>query len=155
MKAEVLECCAIKVSTGDETYRYIDRFKSKRFFKKKLSDGRKIKKEIVLVALCLHCKHYILKYLWYTKTTAGFHDWSESQIKRGKRADGIFKRYNADFTLQSLSNPCEGEKQIKHSKNIPLIYFKAASGDEQLPRYVDESDDAGRKFYNPAKTFSL
>ena len=126
MLAEVLECCSIKVSTGNETRRYIDCFKTKtikekqadgsvvtkkNFFKRKFEDGREIKKEILLLALCPNCKHYILKYLWYAKASDRFYDWAESKVIKGKKADEIFNRRADDYEFYDIPDPEANKKR--------------------------------------------
>lgn len=147
---EYLDCCGILQSTADEK-NTIDCYKSKRFFKKFTSiDKKEIKKEILLVSFCRNCNHYILKYLWYIRKGAGFFDYVESKIIRGEKADKIFEERINDLTLYPF--PKEKQKpNIKHSKTVPWIYGKVIDGERQVPRYIDESDNAGRKIYSPVK----
>ncbi len=155
MKAIViLDCCGYQVKTNTKLYEYIECFKSKKgvFFKKKLKDGREIKKEILLLTVCPVCKHYILKFLWYSKTGGRFQDWDEEKIIRGEKADEIFKRKADDFILCDLPNPFKPKPEGKQSKKIPWVYGKTLKdGISQIPRYMDESEDAGLKVVCPVK----
>lgn len=148
---EYLDCCGIIQSTADEKHT-IDCYKSKRFFKKFTSIGKKeIKKEILLVSYCMNCKHYILKYLWYIRKGAGFFDYVESKLIKGKEADRIFNERIDDLEFYPLPKPKQ-KPNIKHSKKVPWVYYKTVNGEQQIPRYIDESDNAGRKTYSPVFT---
>lgn len=151
----ILDCCAYEIKTGTKTYKYIDCFKLKRgekFFKKKLSDGRPIKREIMLVGFCPNCKHWVLRFLWYSKTTGRFQDWDETKIVRGKKADEIFNRRSDLYDLIDLPDPFKPKAEPKHSKKIPSVYYKTVDSFSQIPRYIDESEDAGLKICCPVKT---
>lgn len=167
---EILECCGRKISTGTEDYKKLDCFRPKKikekqddgtviekekFFKRKLSDGRDIKKEVLIVGCCPNCGHWILKYLWYASKHDRFHDWAESKDIKGKKADEIFRRRADDYEFYKIPDPFKGKRNIKHSKKIPWIYYKNIGVETQIPRYIDETDNAGRKIYNPLKTESL
>lgn len=158
---ENLVCCYRNDVGGDlsiknlEHHRFIDCFKSIKFFKKRTTDGREIKKEIVLVALCPVCKHYIIKYLWYTSKSARFFDWSETKDIRGKKADDVFIRYVDFFEFYDIPNPYKDSPQIKQSKKIPWVYGKALNENTQIPRYYNESGNAGQKIYAPIKKESI
>lgn len=152
MEKDLLKCCGVElVLQNVGHHHFIDCFKSKKFFKKKLSDGREVKKEFVLVTYCPQCKHYILKFLWYAKNSTGFWNFSESKDIRGKKADEIFNRYMDDYILFDIPNPHTGETYLKQSKKIPWVYFKTISSTEQVPRYMDETQNAGRSVYSPIK----
>lgn len=152
----ILDCCSYEVKTGTKTYKYIDCFKLKsgeKFFKKKLSDGREIKKELLLVGYCPNCKHWVIRFLFYAKATGRFQDWDETKIVRGKKADEIFNRRNELYDLICLPDPFKPKLEGKHSKKIPWIYGKASKdGLSQIPRYIDESEDAGLKINCPIQT---
>jgi len=152
MTKDLLSCCGVKLVLQNlEHHHFIDCFQSKKFFKKKLSDGREIKKEIVLAAYCHNCKHYIIKFLWYARQKTDFWNFSESKDIRGKLADDVFNRYMDEWDLIDIPNPYKDEKIIKHSKKIPWTYYKAISQTTQVPRYMDESANAGRTIYSPVK----
>lgn len=156
MKAElILDCCSYEVKTGTKTYKYIDCFKLKphqKIFKKKLTDGREIKKELLLVGYCPNCKHWVLRFLWYAKSNCRFQDWDETKILRGKKADEIFNRRTELYDLIDLPDPFKPKLEGKQSKNIPWIYGKSSKdGLFQIPRYIDESEDAGLKINCPVK----
>ena len=154
MTKDYFKCCGVElVLQNIEHHHFIDCYKSKKFFKKKLSDGREIKKEFLLVAYCSQCGHYILKYLWYAKRGTGFWNFDEQKDIRGKKADEIFARRMNDYETTKIPNPYANEKIIKQSKKIPWIYYKAISDTEQVPRYMDETQNAGRSVYSPLKVY--
>lgn len=160
MRGEViLDCCSYEAKTGTKTYEYIECFKlkpGKRFFKKKLKDGRETKKEIILATVCPNCRHYVLKFLWYATSTTRFQDWDESKIVRGKKADEIFYRRSPDYILIDTPNPFKPKAEGKQLKKIPWVYGKSLKdGISQIPRYIDESEDAGLKIVCPVKTERL
>ncbi len=143
----ILDCCSYEVKTCSKTYEYIDCYKLKagsKFFKKKLNDEREIKKEIMLVGLCPNCRHYIIRFLFYAKKTGRFQDWDETKIIRGQKADEIFKRRSDFYNLVDLPNPFKPKYIKKYSKNLS-IYYKTLDSYSQIPRYFDESGDAGLK----------
>lgn len=151
----VLDCCSFEIKTNSKTYEYIDCFKLKtgaKFFKKYLSDGREIKRELLLVAHCPHCKHWIIKFLWYGKKNGRFQDFDETKIMRGKKADEIFNRRMDLYELIDIPNPFKPKVEGKQSKKIPWVYGKSLDGVSQIPRYIDESEDAGLKIVCPVKT---
>lgn len=156
MRAEIiLDCCGYEVKTCSKSYEYIDCYKSVNFFKKKLSDGRAIKKELLLVAVCPNCGHWILKYLWYSKLNSRFQDWDESKIIRGKKADEIFSGRTDDYILIELPDPFQPKEEVKQSNKIPWVYGKTIDAYSQIPRYLDESEDAGLKITNPIKVTKI
>ena len=149
---EVLECCGIKTVVGTNSESYLDCFKnnSGKWFKKSLSDGREIQKEILLVTFCRQCGHYVLKYLWYSSRNSSFHNYDEFKDIRGKQADEIFTRRIDDFIAIDLPDDNQTSWQ-KQSKKVPWIYFKALNGTTCVPRYIDETENAGHKIYSPIK----
>lgn len=150
MTKDYLRCCGVELLLQNiKHHHFIDCFKSKKFFKKKLSDGREIKKEFVLVTYCPHCKHYVIKFLWYAKRGTGFWNFDEQKDVRGKKADEIFNRYMDSYIMTDIPNPYANEKFIKQSKKISWTYYKAVSATEQVSRYMDETQNAGRPVYSP------
>lgn len=150
----ILNCCSFEIKTNSKSYEYLDCFKLKsgaKFFKKYLPDGREVKREILLVATCPHCKHWILKFLWYAKKNGRFQDFDDTKIIRGKQADEIFNRRLNLYYLSDLPNPFKPKIDGKQSKKIPWIYYKSLDGVSQIPRYIDESEDAGLKIVCPVK----
>ncbi len=155
----ILDCCSYEVKTGTKTYEYIDCFKLKsgeKFFKKKLQDGRPIKKELLLVAFCPNCKHYVIRFLFYSNSKLRFQDWDETKIVRGKKADEIFERRNELYDLIELPNPFKPKLEGKHSKRIPWTYYKMLPNQQaQIPRYMDESGDVGLKIPCPVRVYGI
>lgn len=169
MLSEILECCGHKTSTGNHTWIYLDCFQTKKtkqtdkdgnviykypFFKRRLSDGRDIKKEIILAGLCPNCKHRILKFLWYDKKNESFHNWTECKDIKGVQADEIFFRRSPDWRMIEIPDPYKNEKNIKHSKKIPWKYGKAVDADHYVERYMDETANASKKIYSKLEIHS-
>lgn len=163
MLYETLECCGNKISTGNQTWIYFDCFKTKKvkqvsqdgtvtykepFFKRRLSDGRDIKKEIILAGLCPNCHHRIIKFLWYDKKNESFHNWTECKELKGAKADEVFKRRSVNWDMIEVPDPFRGDKIIKQSKKIPWKYGKAVDADHYVERYIDETENASRKIYS-------
>jgi len=151
----ILDCCGYEVKTNSKTYEYIDCFKllpGQKFFKKKLSDGRAVKREILLVGHCPNCRHWVLRFLFYAKKNGRFQDWDETKIIRGEKADEIFRRRSDLYELSDLPNPFKPKTDGKQSKKIPWTYYKTIDSFSQIPRYIDESEDAGLKIVCPIKT---
>lgn len=151
----ILDCCSYAVKTCTKSYEYIECFKLKngsKFFKKKLSDGRLIKREILLLSVCPVCKHYVLRFLFYSKTNGRFQDWDESKIIRGKKADEIFNRRSSFYDCIDLPNPFKPELNKQSSSRNLWIYYKTVDSCSQIPRYLNESSDAGLKIVCPIKT---
>ena len=151
----VLNCCSYEIKTHSKSYEFIDCFKLKpgaKFFKKYLPDGREVKREILLLAICPHCRHWILKFLWYGKKNGRFQDFDATKIVRGKQADEIYNRRCDLYDLIDLPNPFKPKIEGKQSKKIPWVYGKSLDGVSQIPRYIDESEDAGLKIVCPVKT---
>lgn len=151
----ILDCCNYQIKTGTKFYQNIDCYKlksKKEHFKKKLSDLRPVKKEIMLVSVCQNCSHYIIRFLFYANANARFQDWDESYIIRGHKADEIFARRCDFYKLINLPNPFEQKVAKRYSKH-PSIYYKNVDGYSQIPRYMDESGDAGLKVACPVKVF--
>lgn len=151
MTKDYLKCCGEGLILQNlEQHHFMDCYSSNKFFKKKLSDGRAIKKEYVIVTFCRKCGHYILKFLWYAKKNSDFWNFSESKDIRGKLADDVFERYMDEWELSDIPNPyLIDKKKIKHSKTIPWTYYKATSQTTAVPRYIDETGNAGRTIYSP------
>ena len=104
---------------------------------------------------CPVCKHLILKYLWYANPMSRFQDWDDEKIIRGAKADEIFSRRCEDYESMELPNPFKPQKEPKFTKKIPLIYYKNIDGYSQIPRYINEADDAGLKVICPVKTIKF
>lgn len=169
MLFETLECCGHKISTGNHTWIYFDCFKTKKvkqvsqdgtvtykepFFKRCLSDGREIKKEIILAGLCPNCHHRIIKFLWYDKKNESFHNWTECKEIKGAKADEIFLRRSPSWDMIEVPDPYKDEKIIKHSKKVPWKYGKAVDDEHYVERYMDETGNASRKIYTKLKILS-
>lgn len=147
----VLNCCAYEVATNTKNYEYLDCFASSNFFKKKMKDGRAVKKELILMSVCPQCGHRVLKFLWYGSITDKFDLWQDEKIIRGKQADEIFARRQKDYTLIALPNPFKPKPQTKQSKKLPWVYGKVINGETQQPQYIDETEAAGRKIKTIAR----
>lgn len=153
----ILDCCGYEVKTNTKSYEYIDCFKTKkgRYFKKKLKDGRMVKREVLLLSVCPKCKHYILNYLWYAKANGRFQDWDENKIIRGKKADEIFTRRIEDYVLVDLPNPFKPKANAKQSMKLSWTYYKTVDSCSQIPRYLNETGDSGLKVVCPIKVTKI
>lgn len=153
----ILDCCGYEVKTNSKNYEYIECFKTQKnkFFRKKLKDGRDVNQELLLITVCPKCKHLILKYLWYAKRNTKFQYWDDSKIIRGLKADEVFSRRCGDYSQISLPNPFKARKEIKYGKKIPMVYYKSIDGFSQIPRYINEADDAGLKVVCEIKKTNL
>lgn len=150
MRAEFLECCGRIVSTANQTYVNILRFKSKKFYKKYTSNKMLIKKEIVLLTRCQNCNHIVLKFLWYVSSNDQFSNYVESKVIKGKIADKIFEERRTDWIFYRLPAPVLTDGCGKQSKKVPWVYGKTLNdGLSQVPRYIDETDNAGHKIASP------
>jgi len=152
----ILDCCGYEVKTGTKTYEYVDCYKLKKgskFFKKNLSDGREVNREIMLSAICPNCHHRIIRFLFYAKNSIRFQDWDETKIVRGKDADEIFERRYELYDMIDLPNPFKPKVAKGYAKH-PGVYYKMLPNQQaQVPRYMDESGDAGLKLYVPLKVY--
>lgn len=152
MRAEFLECCGKVISTGNQTYVNITKYKSNKFFKKYTSKKLAIKKEIVLLTHCQNCNHAVIKFLWYINTRDRFDAYVESKVIKGKKADKICEEYMRFWQYQKLTEPILNYEYGKQSKNIAWVYGKInKDGISQVPRYLDETDNAGHKMAVPVK----
>jgi len=156
MRAEFLECCSRILSTGSSSYVNIRRFKSNRFYKKYTSNKVEIKKEVVLVAHCQNCEHYMIKFLWYINKRDSFDCYVESKFIKGKKADKVYQERIKDWDFWALPDPVLNTKFDKQSKKVPWVYGKTLDdGISQVPRYIDETDNAGHKMVCPVKIKNL
>lgn len=147
-----MECCGRVVSTGNKTYVNIIKYKSKNFFKKKTSKKLDIKKEIVLFTYCQNCNHAVIKFLWYVNARDRFDAYVESKIIKGKKADKICEEYRRFWVYQKLPEPILNFKYGKQSKKLSWVYGKTNNdGLSQVPRYLDETGNAGHKIACPVK----
>lgn len=94
--------------------------------------------EIIYVAVCNNCGHLIVKYIKRAKNKNGF----ESEILnfRGKEADKFFYSHYKQFIEKEIQSPFF---KTKNSKTIPYVYGKIIDSYTQVPRYIDESSNAG------------
>ena len=103
MKAEViLDCCSYEFKTCSSNFNFMDCYLLKageKPFKKYFKNRKVIKKEILFVALCPRCGHWILKFLWYDSPKANEADYIETKTIRGKKADEIFNRRMDSYSM--------------------------------------------------------
>ena len=152
----ILDCCGYEINTASKLYDYIDCFRLKRnekFFKQELDDGRQIKKELMLVSLCPQCGHYIIRFLFYAHRFGRFQDWDESKIIRGQKADEVFAARSDLYDLIALPNPFKVKADCRHSRSLWKYYKMLPDQQAQIPRYMDESGDAGLKITVPLKVY--
>lgn len=121
MRAEIkLDCCGFNIKTSSSECNFIDCYllkQGEKPFKKKLADKRTIKKELLFVAYCPRCGHWILKFCWYASKDARPEQWDETKIVRGKKGDEIFDKRMDMYIL----------------KNIPRVFLPKIIKTSQVP----------------------
>ena len=142
-----LSCCGNFYNSCGSTFEKISRYKvDRKNLIKSYFEGNKTLSETVYVAVCEHCGHYIVKLV--RKFENKFK--TQKEEYRGKDADNFFYSHYDRFIEMPLQSPYD---DIKHKKTIPFIYGKCLDSLTQVPRYIDESDNAGSKFENPIKIY--
>ena len=137
-------CCGSSHSTTADDYYKIDRFYLKPVLKAKSDSGKRIVAEIVYVTVCDNCNQYVIEIRRYIHNARGKKILEETETLRGFEAYKYYFQTAKNRIYYPLPNPFISEKP--HSKTIPFIYGKALSSVEQIPRYLDESGDAGNMF---------
>ena len=134
-------CCGISHSTTSDDFYKIDRFFNKPVIKKISAANKKIVSEIVFITVCDHCNQYVIEIKRYTLNGRGKKILEETETLRGADAYDYYLKTAGNRVYYPLSNPFESERP--QSRAIPFIYGKTLSATEQIPRYIDESDNAG------------
>lgn len=157
MKFINIDCCNNVFSTANESYKKIERFKNTNIAGLTMKNGRKVRKEIILMCVCPVCKHYILKILRYSSASANFYNYDESITKKGKTADRYWIKNCDDYVEYRLQSPYKkSDYNTKQSKTIPFVFGKVLKGGtKQIPRYLDESSDAGELINIPMKIYKI
>lgn len=130
-----LSCCGNFYLTNGLTFEKISRYTTtaknriKPYFK-----GNKTISETIYVAVCDNCGHYIVSLI--RQSNAGV----EKETYRGNAADEFFYANYNKFVEMPIISPFA---DVKQSKSIPYVYGKALNSETQIPRYIDESDNAG------------
>lgn len=114
--------------------------------KAKSDSGKRIVAEVVFVTVCDNCNQYVIEIKRYILNARGKKILEETEILRGFEAYKYYFQTAKNRIYYPLPNPFESEKP--HSKSIPFVYGKVLSAVEQIPRYLDESGDAGVMFEN-------
>ena len=139
-----LNCCSnFYYSTGynfEKVSRYITEPKNRI---KSYINGSKVISETIYVSVCDNCGHYIVSVIRQINGAK-----IEKETYRGNKADEFFYFHYNKFIEKPLPYPYA---DIKHKKTIPFIYGKCLDSLTQVPRYIDESDNAGNKFENLIK----
>lgn len=134
-------CCGVSHSTTSDDFYKIDRFYNKPVIKSKSDLGRKIVSEVVYITVCDNCNQYVIEIKRYSLNARGKKILEETQTLRGADAYEYYFKTSKNRVFYPLKNPFESEKP--QSKSIPFIYGKSLSHTQQVPRYIDESSDAG------------
>lgn len=123
----------------------------------KLRNGKNVIKEIILMSICPVCKHYILKILRYSSKSANFYNYDECITYRGKSADNYWIKNCDDYIEYPLKSPfTKFDYNAKHSNSMPFVFGKSLKcGTKQIPRYIDESSDAGELINCPVKIYQI
>ena len=139
-------CCGSSHSTTSDDYYKIDRFLIKPVLKAKSDSGKRIVSEVVFVAICDNCNQYVIEIKRYSLNARGKKILEETETLRGFEAYKYYFQTAKNRVYYPLPNPFISEKP--HSKTIPFVYGKTLSAIEQIPRYIDESGDAGQLIEN-------
>jgi len=134
-------CCGVSHSTTSDDFYKIDRFYNKPVVKAKTDTNKKVVSEIVFVTVCDNCNQYVIEIKRYSLNGRGKKVLEETQTLRGADAFEYYLKTSKNRVFYPLQNPFESERP--QSQTIPFIYGKTLSATEQIPRYIDESDNAG------------
>lgn len=148
----VCNCCGVSYSTTSEDFYKIDRYFNKPVVKTKSDTGKKIVSEIVFITVCNNCNQYVAEIKRYSLNGRGKKILEESEVLRGLKADEYYINTFNNRVSYPLPNPFMSEKP--QSKTIPFIYGKVLSAVEQIPRYIDESDNAGELIESKVLVYS-
>lgn len=148
----VCYCCGTSHSTTSDDYYKIDRYFNRPILKTKSDSGRRIIQEILFVTVCDNCNEYVIEIKRYSLNGRGKKVLEESETLRGFEAYKYYFQTASRRVYYPLPNPFISEKP--HSKSIPFIYGKVLSAIEQVPRYIDESADAGPMFESKVLSYN-
>lgn len=140
----VCYCCGTSHSTTSDDYYKIDRYFNRPILKTKSDSGKRIVQEIIFVTVCDNCNEYVIEIKRYSLNGRGKKVLEESETLRGFEAYKYYFQTASRRVYYPLPNPFISEKP--HSKSIPFIYGKTLTALTQVPRYIDESADAGSMF---------
>lgn len=142
----VCYCCGISHSTTSDDFYKIDRFYNKPVLKAKSDSGKRIVAEIVYITVCQNCNNYVVEIKRYIHNSRGKRILEETETLRGIEAYKYYFDTAKNRIEYPLPSPFLAEKP--HGKTIPFIYGKTQSAIEQIPRYIDESGNAGNIIEN-------
>lgn len=142
-----LNCCGNFYYSNGYNFEKVSRYTTspkKRI--KHYSQGERVLSETIYVSVCENCGHYIVSVIRKLSNLK-----VEKETYRGNQADEYF--YSNYNKFEEMPLPCPFA-DIKHSATIPFIYGKTIDKETQIPRYIDESSNAGNfiesfiKIYN-------
>ena len=148
----VCYCCGISHSTTSDDYYKIDRYFNKPILKTKSDSGKIIVQEILFVTVCDNCNEYVIEIKRYSLNGRGKKVLEESETLRGFEAYKYYFETSKNRVYYPLPNPYISERP--HSKTIPFIYGKTLTALIQVPRYIDESADAGPMFESKVLSYN-
>lgn len=148
----VCNCCGVSYSTTSDDFYKIDRYYNKPVIKYVSDNGKKIAAEIVYITICDNCNQYVIEIKRYSLNGRGKKVLEETETLRGAEAEKYYLLTAKNCIYYPLPNPYMTEKP--HSKTIPFIYGKVISAVEQIPRYIDESDNAGELIESKVLVYS-
>ena len=144
-----LSCCGNIYLSNGANYEKVSRYLTDRKnFIKPYSNGHRTKSETIYVAVCENkkCGHYIVTLI------REFDKVVEPEVEKYKGIAGDNFFYSNYSKFKEYPLPCPFA-DIKHKKTVPYIYGKVINANTQVPRYIDESDNAGNIIENPIKVF--
>ncbi len=140
----ILSCCGTVLNSAGESFYYIERFKTSA--NNRILSDKKTVDEIIYVATCTNCGHFIIKYRQKIKNKAGRKKLGITKYLKGKEADEFFYTNYSKMIEYPLESPYV---QVKQNKTIPFVYGKVIDGNTQQPFYIDDSDMAGEMITSP------
>lgn len=141
-----LNCCGIFYYSNGDKFEKISRYVTEpKNHIKNYVNGAKVLSETIYVAVCYNCGHYIVTVLRHVN---GFK--LDKEFYHGKAADEYFYSHYDKFIEKPLPYPYA---DVKHAKTIPFIYGKTTGAETQMPRYIDESGNAGNFIESLIRTF--
>ncbi|MGN0193007.1 MAG: hypothetical protein ACI4CY_05740 [Candidatus Gastranaerophilaceae bacterium] len=143
-----MRCCNRVWSTADESVFAIDRYGAKPFYNVR----KGAKRQDVYVTTCTNCGCMVMSVITYGEDERGAAKILGRDELRGKYAENVFKANFKKFERRRII-PKFGKE--KTSRAIPFIYGKSLDGTTQIPRYTDESSDAGAKFTTEVNVYKI
>ena len=136
----ILSCCGSIFNTSGETFFYIERYKTTP--NNRIFSDKNTADEIIYIATCPNCGHFVIKYRQRIKNKAGKKKLGKTIDFKGIKADEFFCENYSKLIEYPLESPF---LNVKNSKTIPFVYGKVINEHTQQPFYIDESGKAGEE----------